>query len=119
MSVDGPRVNSSSSLIMLLSRSTFPHEQWKRLDIPEGVVKAVVEALAAATCFPSAHFIPDDSLVFILRTSGIDWAAEQFMESVEDKLRCGVFSSLQRALDEDWSLGCFASSIGNATSGGD
>ena len=65
-----------------------------------------------AAHLPNEFLHPGDSLVFIARTSGNEWMAEDLIRGLEDRLNVKIDDRLmQKALDEDWSLSRIATGV--------
>lgn len=97
----------------LRRRCAFPQDAWRTRELDtDGVVK-ILAALADLGAWPNANFLPDDSFLFVVRNSCVDWVPEQLMCKIESELTNGVHVDdlIQSALDEDWSVGKFVECV--------
>jgi hypothetical protein len=92
----------------LTNRQSFASEEWGRLGLTAQTIEPLLAVIAGIGYYPNAHFIPGDSLLFLVRSSATDWFAEQLLERMEcrlgRKIDVDIFS---RALRDDWTIGRF------------
>ncbi len=103
----------------LRRRPEFPHDAWRATGLDLSAVERVLGILSECAGWPNAHFLPDDSFLFLVRSTDVDWCAEQIMCRIEDQCTyCRhVDDIVQRALDEDWTLKRFIEGILNRAAG--
>ncbi len=75
------------------------------------ITRQVLQTIATIGGYPNAHFAPDDLLLFIVRSSGVDWLPEQLLDALEDEGYPPSESILERALADDWTLERFVEAL--------
>lgn len=96
----------------LKTRSSAHMVEWNETYGMWSAVMTILFVLKDIGGYPSERFLPGDSLLFVVRCSGIDWYAEQVFCELEDRFGSTLDQGImQRALTEDWTIGRFVKEI--------